>query len=121
MNTKEIAHLKAALTNIVARVQKLRRQRSEIDHQVSLLYREGREHGIDKKAIKEVLRVLHDDEYAAPETIWKLYAEQIGFDSTVDNVVADPLGNILDSEQVKFDGAVADDVSDPLDRILGPA
>jgi uncharacterized protein (UPF0335 family) len=97
MSNKEIAHLKAALSDLVAGITAIHQRRRDCDADAAALYRAGRHNGIQAKIVKQIVREFESrGEVASFDSVWQSYAAAL---------------NIPD------EAAVADNVS-PLDAIL---
>jgi hypothetical protein len=97
-NNKEIAHLRASLSDLVAGITAVHQRRRDADADAAALFRAGRHNGIQVKIVKEIVREFEARGIANDvDAIWKIYSEKTGI--TDADIAADgdnPLDKILD-------------------------
>jgi uncharacterized protein (UPF0335 family) len=76
---RELENLKVALVDLVADIQRLRRQHLQIDQLVSQAYKKARATGLQVKPAKALINELHGDS-ASADQIWSRYRSLTGID-----------------------------------------
>lgn len=68
------------LTNIVKRIEALEEEKKDIQHDIKDLYAEAKSKGIDKKALKQVIKIRKKDktELIEQEETVKYYLDILG-------------------------------------------
>src|SRR5690242_16048863 len=93
MSFNEIARLKVAAAEVIAAMQGLNRQRAALDIRAAEHFRKAKASGLDRRAIKEIIRDLRGDP-ADAETIWRQYLAKVGIDENALAATDDDVGSV---------------------------